>query len=125
MGRYVTQKPGDYEHIRIVEAVLGRKLPIGVRVHHVDYDGTNNAHSNLVVCPNESYHKLLHIRQAAMETCGNPDWRKCTHCQKYDDTANMKKLPSLTESYYHRACDSARRRQYNHDKGLHKKNHNI
>ena len=125
MGRYITRRAGDYEHIRAVEAVLGYKLPSGARIHHVDYNGTNNIHENLVVCPSESYHKLLHIRQAAMEACGDPNWRKCMHCQRHDDVVNLKKLPNLAESYYHKACDSARRRQYNHDKGISKRSYNV
>lgn len=121
MGKYVTFKPGVYEHILIAEKALGKKLPKEARVHHIDGNGKNNSNTNLVICPNESYHKLLHIRQTALDACGNASWRKCTHCQQHDKVTNLKKLPSLSESYYHRACDSARRTQYNIDRKLFKK----
>jgi hypothetical protein len=51
-----------FEHIYIVEQILGRKLPPGAVVHHVDEDRLNNTPTNLVVCPNQAYHMLLHTR---------------------------------------------------------------
>jgi hypothetical protein len=116
MPKYRTHGAGNYEHVRIVEQVLGHKLPAGARVHHLDGNGLNNDKDNLVVCPNESYHKLLHIRQDAMAATGDYNQRHCTHCGQYDKVSNLKKLPSLTESYYHRSCDSARRTEYNRAK---------
>src|SRR6185369_5011811 len=58
---------GKLVHQAIVEKVLGRSLPFGVEIHHVDGDGHNNANSNLVVCPDHAYHALLHLRTRALE----------------------------------------------------------
>lgn len=116
MGKYITHGAGNYEHIMLVEKLLGHKLPQGARIHHLDGNGKNNSHDNLVVCPSESYHKLLHIRQEAMAATGSYEARRCTHCGQHDKTENLKKLPSLAESYYHRSCDSARRTEYNRAK---------
>jgi hypothetical protein len=76
------------EHLVIAEKALGRPLPPGVEVHHVDKDGANNAGSNLVICT-AAYHKLLHQRMRAQEACGNPNWRKCMYCNTFDDPANL------------------------------------
>lgn len=77
------------QHVIIAEKALGKELPKGVQVHHVDYDRKNNAPSNLVICPNQEYHALLHVRTDAFLACGNPDYRKCRFCGQYDDAANL------------------------------------
>ena len=52
-----------YEHIEIVEKLLGKKLPKDAQVHHLNGKRADNRHENLVVCPNAGYHRLLHRRQ--------------------------------------------------------------
>lgn len=72
MKRYIQLRmdTGDYklEHIVIAERALGKPLPEGAVVHHVDRDGTNNNTKslwNLIVCPDQGYHLLLHARARA------------------------------------------------------------
>ena len=70
-----------YEHVRIVERVLGKPLPKGAEIHHVDGNGLNNAHSNLVVCQDKAYHKLLHYRARVKALGGNPNTERiCSKC---------------------------------------------
>jgi hypothetical protein len=53
-------------HILIAEKALGRRLPNGAVVHHVDEDKSNDSNRNLVICENQSYHLLLHARIRAL-----------------------------------------------------------
>lgn len=80
----------SFEHVLIAESVLGKKLPAGVVVHHADGNETNNTKSNLVICPSQAYHMLLHRRMRALEASGNPDWRKCNFCKTWDDPVRLK-----------------------------------
>lgn len=62
---------GDYkfEHVIMAEKALGKPLPEGALVHHVDQDGTNNNTKspwNLIVCPDQKYHLMLHARARAL-----------------------------------------------------------
>lgn len=78
------------QHVMVAEVAIGKSLPPGAVVHHVDHNRSNNSPSNLVVCPDSAYHALIHQRERAMDACGNPDWRKCHLCKTYDAPENMK-----------------------------------
>lgn len=66
----------------VAEAVLGRPLPRGAVVHHVDGTRDNNDPSNLVICQDQAYHMLLHARQRVVDMGGNPNVDKyCTTCK--------------------------------------------
>lgn len=71
------------EHRLIAERAVGHALPSTVQIHHVNGDGRDNAHSNLVICENQSYHRLLHWRQHIVDAGGNPDTERiCPRCSK-------------------------------------------
>ena len=93
-----------YEHRILVESALGKPIPKGVEIHHVDGNKLNNAPTNLVVCQDRSYHHLLHMRQDALDTAGNPDYRKCLICTEYGDPNTM----------YEYASHSAKGKRYKH-----------
>lgn len=95
------------EHILIAERALGRALPAGAAVHHADGDRLNNANSNLVICPSNKYHKLLHVRMDALAASGNANWRKCPFCHQYDDPASMRAEKS--GRFVHRECSAKAR----------------
>lgn len=90
------------EHLRIAELALGKRLPSGAVVHHANGDKADNRNENLVICPDQRYHLLLHTRMAAMEATGNPDSRKCWLCHQYDEPSN---LVTHRRAHYHRECD--------------------
>lgn len=101
-----------YAHVAVAEKALGHKLPKGAIVHHIDRNPTNNDSSNLVVCPSQSYHLLIHARQRVMDAGGNPNTQKiCKTCRQVLD----KELFSFESSWDGRAaacrtCTNARRR---------------
>jgi hypothetical protein len=51
-----------FEHVLIAEKALGKPLPKGAQVHHLNERKGDNRNRNLVVCPDDAYHKLLHKR---------------------------------------------------------------
>ena len=83
------------------EKVLGKKLPPKAVMHHFDGNKTNDQSNNLVICENQEYHFLLHIRKRALEACGNTHWLSCRICKKHDNPQN---LTVLKKNQYHKLC---------------------
>jgi hypothetical protein len=74
------------EHVLIAEMALGRPLPKGAEVHHVDGNSLHNANRNLVICESRGYHMLLHARARIVKAGGNPNTQKlCSACKKVFD----------------------------------------
>jgi len=92
------------------EKAIGHRLPIGTQVHHADNNPSNNSNDNLVVCPDQSYHRLLHVRMRALTACGDASKRKCQFCKLWDDTKNMT-APGNGRSFHHRECENKSQRK--------------
>jgi hypothetical protein len=97
-----------YEHIKVAQMALGKPLPAKAVVHHVDENKSNNAPENLVICPDEAYHRLIHRRMAAMDACGNPNYRKCPVCNTWDDPERLDK------GNRHKHCSNEQRKRSYH-----------
>lgn len=95
-----------FEHVLVAERAIGKRLPAGAIVHHVDENPRNNANSNLVICPDQKYHMLLHKRARAIDACGNANWHPCQFCKQYDAPENLY-VSKTGNSIFHRKCHSA------------------
>jgi hypothetical protein len=75
-------RTGKMEHVEIVEQALGRKLTSQECVHHMDFTRSNNSKTNLVLCPNQKYHLMLHARSRILQLGGDPDSQAyCNLCK--------------------------------------------
>lgn len=100
-----------WEHRLLAEKALGKQLPDFAPVHHFNGEKSLNENGNLVVCQDNTYHRLLHVRYRALIACGNAHWRKCSFCKEHDDPSNMY-FNHANQNYYHKDCASKYLREY-------------
>lgn len=100
-----------FEHILIAEKALGKPLPKAAIVHHIDENTSNNRNDNLVICQNDKYHKLLHLRMRALHACGHASWRRCTFCKEWEDVSKLK-IDLTNGQVCHPKCKSDYNRKY-------------
>ena|SRR3990170_8467602 len=77
------------EHILVAEKALGKFLPIGSEVHHLNKNGFENIGNNIIICQDNKYHKILELRGRAYYACGHATWRKCRFCKQWDIPENL------------------------------------
>lgn len=104
------------EHIRVAEMALGKPLPRTARVHHVDGNPRNNLPSNLVVCQDETYHRLLHFRAEVIRRGGNPNEQKwCGRCgavKRLDEFGSYPRNKIHGRASFCKACMSGYRAKH-------------
>ncbi len=83
-------------HILIAEKVMGKHLPPGAEVHH-------HTKTQLVICQDRTYHRLMHRRMNALRACGDVHWQKCCLCKTYDSVENLRRRVDGI-SFYHISC---------------------
>jgi hypothetical protein len=91
------------EHLLVAERALGKPLREPIQVHHVDGVRDHNANHNLVICNDEPYHRLLHVRARAYRACGHADWRRCGHCGQWGSADQVIKT-KISGNTHHPAC---------------------
>jgi len=90
-----------FDHILIAEKALGKPI---LRIHHIHHFPKAPS-GQLIICQNQAYHSLLHRRYRSLMACGNPDFRKCPFCKKYDDIKNLYMINKKTHpSFMHLTC---------------------
>ena len=96
------------EHKLVAEEALGKPLPPGAVVHHIDEQCDNNARNNLVICQDDFYHKILHRRMKALRESGNASARRCLYCHKWDLPEHLSIKPRWNgkrgSQAYHLVC---------------------
>ena len=91
-----------------VEHILNRPLRSANQIHHIDGNSQNNSNSNLVVCEDQEYHHLIHMRARALKECGHKDWKRCTYCKTWDAPDNL----YIGAKYaHHKECVNAYEKQ--------------
>jgi hypothetical protein len=101
--------------VLVAEHALGRRLPKGVEVHHVDENKSDDSNMNLVICESAAYHRLLHRRKRALAACGRAAWRLCNFCHRYDDQKNLY-ISTNGHLIIHALCQRAYGRTYRQNK---------
>jgi hypothetical protein len=92
------------EHVLVAGRALGRPVPLGSPVHHVNGDRADNRPRNLVICQDTAYHNLIEARTRAWATTGDADQVKCVHCKQFDRPENLYIQPNQPYNAVHRRC---------------------
>lgn len=103
-------------HVLVAEKALGRFFREDEQVHHADGNKRNNANSNLVICQDMAYHKLLHVRADVLRAGGDPNTqRQCDRCRQlktFSEFNRLRKNKSDGLQRYCRRCQSEYCRTY-------------
>jgi hypothetical protein len=90
------------------ERALGKPLPPGAVVHHAD--GSISPDAPLVICQDEAYHRLLHIRTRVVRAGGDPNAdRICSHCKQVKPMAGFDRDRTRPIDGLYRWCKECRK----------------
>lgn len=104
-GLYIPDNPSSASkgyiamHTLNAEKALGKPLPLGAVIHHVDENQLNPSNNNLVICQDKAYHNLLHRRMRAKVACGHANWIKCIYCKQYEDPTKLVLLHNVKQNH--------------------------
>lgn len=94
-----------HEHRMRAELALGHPLPERAVVHHVD---GNRDGGPLVICQDQAYHKLLHLRMLVRDHGGNPNTDLyCSICEMCKPVEAFK-FRTAAHAYHERWCRDCR-----------------
>ncbi len=83
LKEFLVIKKHKNPYVLIVERGLGKPIPSGSMVHHIDLNRKNDSNANLVLCQDDQYHKILHKRTRILMNGGNPNTDQlCGTCHK-------------------------------------------
>ena len=103
------------QHVVVAEKALGKPLPEGAVVHHVNECKIDNRNRNLVICENRAYHNLIHARMRVLRAGGDPDCHKlCGGCNRILDFDCFSKSSAKGDGLHPecRQCASRRFKRY-------------
>ena len=103
------------EHRSIAEAALGKQLPKGAEVHHINGVHTDNRPENLVICQNRAEHMAIHYRQKALSASGNASYVRCVYCKEWgpEGTMYVRRRSRAGIEARHRPCHADAERNRN------------
>ena len=89
------------------EKALGKPLPRKAVVHHAD--GSTDANAPLVICQDQRYHFLLHVRERVLRAGGDPNTQRiCWRCKELKTFKEFYKDPLKTASQCRKCTDKQR-----------------
>jgi hypothetical protein len=97
-------------HVARAERALGHPLPLKAVVHHAD--GSKDPNAPLVICENQAYHRLLHMRMRIKAAGGNPNTdRICRYCRALNPIGEFVKMRQ-PETWHCLLCSRAHSKAY-------------